>query len=85
MKVELYVHQFVAYHIHVTLKDDGISILISRGSSLSNQYVASLINYSFQMMAFAKFLQKLNHVLLVLGRTRYLVDFSELLEHESRF
>ena len=85
VEIELHIHQFIANHIHVALEDDGVSILISWGGSLANQDVASLINYSLKVVALAKFLQVLNHVLLVLRRTRNLVDFSELLEHESRF
>ena len=85
MEVELYVYQFIANHIHVALEDDGISVLISRSCSLANENVSCFVNQSLELMAFAEFLQILNHVFLMLGRARYFVDFSELLKHESRF
>ncbi len=85
VEVEIHIHQFVAHHIHVALQDDGLCVLVSWCGCLADQHISSLVNQSLKVMALAKFLQVLNHVLLVLGRARYLVDFSELLEHQSRF
>ena len=85
VEIKLHIHEFVAYHIHVTLEDDGLSVLQASGGRLADDDVARLVNNSLQVVAFTKLLQVLNHLLLVLGRARNLVDFSKLLEHASRF
>ena len=66
MEVELYIHQFVANHIHVALEDDSISVLISRSCSLANQNVSCFIDQSLKLVTFAKFLQVFYHVFLML-------------------
>ena len=84
VEVEIHIHQFVANHVHVTLQDDGFSVLVAWSGSFADEHITGFIYQRFELMRLTERFQKLNHVLLVLGRTRYFVDFCELLEHESR-
>ena len=84
VEVEIHIHQLITNHVHVALQDDGFSVLVAWGGCFSDEHITGFIYQRFKLMSFTERFQKLNHVLLVLGRTRYFVDFCELLEHESR-
>ena len=84
VEVEIHIHQFITNHIHVALQDDGFSVLVAWSSCFADEHITGFIYQRFELMSLTERFQKLNHVLLVLGRTRYFVDFCELLEHESR-
>ena len=60
------VHQFIAHHIHVALQDNDFAIFEARSGWLADNYVACFIDFSLQVVAFAKLFQILNHLLLVL-------------------
>ena len=82
--IEINIYQFIANHVHVALQDDGFSMFVAWSGSFTDEHITGFIYQRFELMSLSERFQKLNHVLLVLGRTRYFVDFCELLEHESR-
>ena len=84
VEIEINIYQFIANHVHVALQDDGFSMLVAWSGSFTDEHITGFIYQRFELMSLSERFQKLNHVLLVLGRTRYFVDFCELLEHESR-
>ena len=84
VEIEINIYQFIANHVHVALQDDGFSMLVAWSGSFTDEHITGFIYQRFKLMSLSERFQKLNHVLLVLGRTRYFVDFCELLEHESR-
>ena len=85
LEVDVNVYKLVAYHVHVALKAYHRSILVPLGGRLSDNDVASLVYLVLKVALLGKLLKILNHLLLVLRRTRNLVDFSKLLEYASRF
>ena len=84
VEIEINIYQFITNHVHVALQDDGFSVLVAWSGGFADEHITGFIYQRFELMSFTERFQKLNHVLLVLGRTRYFVDFCELLEHESR-
>ena len=84
VEIEINIHQLITNHVHVALQDDGFSVLVAWSGCFADEHITCFIYQRFELVSLTERFQKLNHVLLVLGRTRYFVDFCELLEHESR-
>ena len=85
VEVNLHFWQTVAYHIHVTLQDDRLAILIAGSSSLADNHITHLVDFRLQATALTKVLKILNHLLLTLGRTWDFVNLRKLLEDNSGF
>ena len=85
VEVEVYVDQFLAYHVHMALQDDGLTVFHTRSSWFANEHVARLVDQCLEVVVFAECFQVLNHLLLTLRGARDFVDACELFEHASRF
>ena len=57
------------HHIHVRLKDDTPSVLISRSSRLSENYISRFISLDSDIVLLTPFKKKLLCFFLMLGRT----------------
>ena len=66
VEVNLIVYQLVTYHIHVTLKDNGLTILHSRSGRFTNDDITCLINVGSQSAALTPLFQVCNHLLFTL-------------------
>ena len=68
---------FLAHHILMRLKDDTRMRLVARGSGNAHDDIHGVVHFTFNVMLGSKRLQPAADLLLVLGRTRYLIDLSE--------
>ena len=85
LEVDVNVYKLVAYHVHVALQTHHRSVLVALCGRLADDDVASLVYLVLKVALLGKLLKIINHLLLMLRRTRNLVDFSKLLEYASRF
>ena len=85
VKIYRQLWQTVAHHIHVTLEDNRLTVLIARGGSFADDNVAHLVDNSLQTMALTKVLQVLNHLLFTLRRAWNFVNLRKLFEDNGRF
>ena len=65
-------HRFgslLRHHVHVRLKDDSPSVLVSRSSGLSENYISRFISLDSDIVLLTPFKKKLLCFFLMLGRT----------------
>ena len=53
VEVELYIHQFIAYHIHVALQDYRLAVLHTLGGRLTYNHIAGFVYFCIQIVALA--------------------------------
>ena len=73
-----------AHHIHMALQNDRAQMLVSRRGRGADGHVARFVNLDWQTMLGSKVLQESNHLLLLLGRAGYFIDFGKALEYYCR-
>ena len=56
VEVYVHIHQFVAHHIHMTLKNCGSTILIAFGGGLLDKNVSGFVYFCLQSVVLAKLL-----------------------------
>ena len=54
LEIDVYIHQFVAYHVHMALQHDGGTVLITRCGGLADEHVARLVNLGRKTTLLAK-------------------------------
>ena len=65
-EVEVYVYEFVANHVHMTLQNECRRVLVTLCGRLADYYVARLVGLGLEAVALAELLKILYHALLVL-------------------
>ena len=85
LEIMLYIRTFLAYHIHMTLKDHSRCILISGSCRFVDDNVIQFILYIIKSMILRKIHQIITDLLCIAGTMRNLTDFFKIIKYSFWF
>ena len=53
VKIELYINQLIAHHIHMALQNNGLAVLHTLGGGLTYNHITGFVNFCIQIVALA--------------------------------
>ena len=81
VEVKLYIHEFVAHHVHVALQDNRLTVFHTLGGWFTDNHVTRFIHLCVKIMTLSPLTEIINHFLLALGRAGDFVYSRKLLEY----